>query len=218
LSRRRDLAALVLVLVFGAFANAAGMVGPVLEWQDRLGGWLGVRSRSLVTGAFSLLTLIAMPPLLCTAAARVSRRWGKLAPRWPEVATRYVYALVPLGFSMWLAHASFHFLTGSDAAVPTAQRFVADLGWAFLGEPEWSRACCRPVGEWLLKLEVVFLDLGMLGSLYVAYRISLELGSRPSRALKALAPWATLIVLLFAVGIWIVFQPMEMRGTLSGAG
>ena len=54
-SRRRDLAALVLVLVFGAFANAAGMVGPVVEWQDRLASLVGVRSPLLATTAFYLL-------------------------------------------------------------------------------------------------------------------------------------------------------------------
>ena len=35
--KRPDLAALIVVLVFGAFANAAGMVAPVVEWRDRLG-------------------------------------------------------------------------------------------------------------------------------------------------------------------------------------
>ena len=42
LSRRPDLAALILILVFGAFANAGGMVGPVLEWQDLFWERLGL--------------------------------------------------------------------------------------------------------------------------------------------------------------------------------
>src|SRR5205814_5519073 len=37
LGKRPDVAALVLLLVFGAFANAAGMVAPVVEWQEQLG-------------------------------------------------------------------------------------------------------------------------------------------------------------------------------------
>ncbi len=41
---RPDLAALVLVLVFGAFANAAGMVGPVVQLQSRFSSLLGQRS------------------------------------------------------------------------------------------------------------------------------------------------------------------------------
>lgn len=106
-----------------------------------------------------------------------------------EVATRFSYALVPLGFSMWLAHYSFHFLAGFDAVTPALQRFAGDLGWSILGEPAWVRACCRPVADWLPRLEILFLDLGLLLSLYVAYRIALTQSERASQALKVLAPW-----------------------------
>ena len=41
--KRPDLAVLVVVVVFGAFANAAGMVGPVLARRDGLGSLLGQR-------------------------------------------------------------------------------------------------------------------------------------------------------------------------------
>ena len=34
------------------------------------------------------------------------------------------------------------------------------------------------------------------------------------QALRAFVPWAFLMVCLFAAGIWIVFQPMQMRGSL----
>jgi len=53
-------------------------------------------------------------------------------------------------------------------------------------------------------------------SLYTGYRIALSRSPRRSLALKALAPWAVLSLLLFAAGVWIVFQPMQMRGTLPG--
>jgi hypothetical protein len=66
----------------------------------------------------------------------------------------------------------------------------------------------------LLRLEILFLDVGLLLSLYAGYRIAVERCPRPGRALRAFAPWAVLLVGLFALGIWIVFQPMEMRGTL----
>jgi hypothetical protein len=55
----------------------------------------------------------------------------------------------------------------------------------------------------------------MLLSLYTGYRIALAQSSRWSQALRAFAPWAMLITLLFAAGIWIIFQPMQMRGTLG---
>ena len=107
---------------------------------------------------------------------------------------------------MWLAHYSFHFLSSSDTVVPVAQRFTADLGMTSLGEPAWGFACCRPMTPWLLPLELIFLDMGLLLSLYTGYRLAPNL--------KVLAPWALVLVLLFAAGVWILLQPMQMRGTL----
>jgi polyferredoxin len=210
-ARRPDLAALVLVLVFGAFANAAGMVAPVLAWRDEIEA-----SGLLVTTAFYLLALVMLPLVSVAAVASLSRRWGQLAGSWLAVATRYTFALVPLGFGMWLAHYSFHFLISYDTIVPTIQRFAIDHGSTVLGEPVWRGSCCRPVVEWLPRLEILFLQVGMLLSLYTGWRISLARCSGAGRALKALLPWAVLIVLLFAVGVWIVLQPMQMRGTLEG--
>jgi len=214
--KRPDLAVLMLVLVFGAFANAAGMVGPVVEWRDRLGSLLGQHSPLLITSLFYFVSLLVLPLLLVGGAAVLSRHCGRLSASWVEVATRHTYALVPLGFSMWLAHYSFHLFTSYDTVVPTAQRFALDLGWSAFGSPDWVAGCCRPVAAWLPRLEVLFLDLGLLLSLYTGYRIALAQSPRLSQALWALAPWAVLMILLFATGIWLTFQPMEMRGTLQG--
>jgi hypothetical protein len=116
---------------------------------------------------------------------------------------------------MWLAHYSFHLATSYDTAVPTTQRFLAGIGCPALGAPDWVMACCRPVGDWLPRLEVLALDLGLLLSLYTGYRIAIAQSARLTQALRVLLPWAMLITLLFAIGIWLVFQPMEMRGTLG---
>jgi hypothetical protein len=62
------------------------------------------------------------------------------------------------------------------------------------------------------------LDVGLLLSLYTAHRSALAQTPGPGSALKALAPWAVLLVLLFALGVWIVLQPMQMRGTLGMMG
>jgi len=215
--RRTDLAALVVILVFGSLANAAGMVGPVVQWQDRLRLLLGRPAPWLVTSVFAGFALVVLPATAVGGAAAVSRRWGSISASSLEVATRFSYALVPLGFGMWLSHYSFHFLTSWETALPAAQRALQDLGGTFLGEPRYQCSCCRPVGDWLIRLEILFLDVGLLMSLYAGYRIALCQSARLSGALKAFAPWGVLIVLLFAAAVWIVFQPMQMRGTLPGA-
>jgi hypothetical protein len=116
---------------------------------------------------------------------------------------------------MWLSHYVFHLLTSFRSALPAAQRFASSLGWPVLGTPEWSDACCRPVAAWLPRLEIVCLDLGLLLSLYCGWRIARGRTRAPARAF---APWAFLILSLFATGVWIVLQPMQMRGTLARSG
>jgi ferredoxin len=217
LGKRPDLAVLVVVLVFGAFVNAAGMVGPVLESRDWLCSFLPGQSLPLLTTSlFHFLGVVVVPFLAVTSAAVLSRKWGPPTGTCFEVATRYSYSLIPLGFSMWLAHYSFHFVTSYDTVIPTTQRFAVDLGCSALGQPHWVSSCCRPVADWLLRLELLFLDLGLLLSLYTGYRIAIAQSPRLSQAIWGLVPWAILLTLLFSVGVWLVFQPMEMRGTLQG--
>jgi cytochrome c oxidase assembly factor CtaG/polyferredoxin len=221
--KRPDLAALIVVLTFGAFANAAGMLAPVLEFRDQLASHSGMsgphtpvwRSPLLVTSLFYLFGLLVLPALMVAISAVLSRWLGQLKESWLKVATRFAFSLVPLGFGMWLAHYSFHFLASFDAVIPAMQRFAGDLGLA-LGEPEWRCDCCRPVADWLPRLEILFLDVGFLFSLYAGLRIARNQSDGESQALKIFAPWALLIAFLFAVGVWIVLQPMQMRGTLQG--
>ena len=84
---------------------------------------------------------------------------------------RYVYALVPLGFGMWLAHYSFHFLTGGLTIVPVIHQFLADAG-LFGGKVQWGLGALAPT-EWLFPIEAVLLYLGGIsGSLVAAFQIS----------------------------------------------
>ncbi len=213
-SKRPDLAALVVVLTFGAFANAAGMTEPVLAWESQLGDYFGHPVPLLITSLFYFAALVVLPILAIGAVSITSRLGSHARISRLELATLYSFALIPIGFSMWLAHYSFHFLTSYETIIPVTQRFVAEFGWAGLGTPRWEAACCRPVGSWLPRLEVIYLDFGLLLSLYTGYRIARLQSPALGQALHGFVPWAVLIGLLFAVGIWLVFQPMQMRGTL----
>ncbi|HQU43057.1 MAG TPA: cytochrome c oxidase assembly protein [Pirellulales bacterium] len=217
LSQRPDIAALVAVLVFGAFANAAGMVRPVVQFEQHVQAALGISPRSIVT-LYYLLAIVVAPLTAVALASLVSQRWAGLPLAGGRMATRYTYALIPLGFGMWLSHYCFHLFTSCAAIVPVAQRFAADLGFAGFGGPQWSCACCVPSPGWLLRSELLFLDFGFLLSLYTAYRLASVDGPRERQALKALLPWSALIAALFLVGVWIVFQPMQMRGTALVGG
>jgi cytochrome c oxidase assembly factor CtaG/polyferredoxin len=214
-SRRPDLAALIVVLTFGAFVNAAGMVAPILESEDRFASLAGLPSAFLVKTALYAFGLFMLPAVLIGGSAVLCRWLGRLPESWLAVATRFAYALVPIGFSMWLAHYGFHLIASFDAVIYAGRRFAADVGWTSRVGGQWVPDCCAPVAQWLPRIEILCLDLGLLFSLYAAYRIAVAQDDRGSRALRMLAPWALLIVLLFAAGVWIVLQPMQMRGSLA---
>jgi hypothetical protein len=190
------------------------MVAPVQAWQIGAAESLGLRSPLVVTTLSYLVALVAAPALLVGLAIAIGAHWLE-GPHRRRQAARFAYALVPLGFSMWLAHYTLHLVTSWRSALPAAQRSMATLGLTFLGAPEWTDACCRPVAAWLPRLEIAALDLGLLLSLYAGIRIA---RGRSAGAWKAFVPWAVVLVLLFAAGVWIVLQPMQMRGTFAGAG
>ena len=204
-SKRKDLAALVLVFTFGALLNAFGMVSPVYAVQSWLAERMGTTQEAPVLGVLFFLLLVVEPVLLMGLAAWLTRRAaGTREPLLP-LATRFAYSLVPIGFGVWLAHYSFHLLTGLWTFVPIVQKM---LGAA----PSWHLTGLSP--GLVNPLEKGFLGLGLLGSLLVAFRIAER--EYPARALRTFLPWAGLSVLLGAAALWLLSQPMEMRGTFLG--
>ncbi len=210
LARRPDIAALAVLFVFGAMLNAFAMVAPVHHVEQWLAGTIGSTSETLVLGCLFVLALGAVPLLLLGAAAILTRAMTRDSPA-PvgRVAMRYAFGLVPFGFGMWLAHYGFHLLTGALTVVPVTQSAVMDLlGWPALGDPLWRWTGMRPGA--VLPLQLGCILLGTAGSVGVMRLISLR--DYPNRPNRAGLPWAVLVILLAAAAVWVLFQPMEMRG------
>ncbi len=212
LSRRTDIAALVLILVFAAFVNAAGMVAPVVNLIDTVTERWGLTSRLPVVTAGYLLALVVVPVLLVAGAAFVGRRWSGEREPAVRVATRFSYMFVPIGCAMWLAHYGFHLFTSPGAFRAAWQRFGSDFGLWTAEATSWTCSCAGQASDWLLKTELALLDVGLLMSLFVGYRIARGHDSAIGRSVRAFLPWAAIAALLFLTGVWIVFQPMQMRG------
>ena len=188
LSRRRDVAFLALVLVFGAFAGAAAMVGPVQAWAEAASAGLGLGSGKAVSGA-ALLGVLALVPLGLEGA--VLRR---------EPARRLALALVPLGLAMWTAHFGFHLVSGWDSLLMILQRWLPGL----------PSARASGMGADVLGVEILLLDAGLLVTLYAMWRTVRASAAAPA----AMLPWAGLAVGLYGAGVWIFLQPMQMRGMM----
>jgi ferredoxin len=208
-SRRPDLAALTLAFTFGALVNAFGMVSPVYAVEEWLAARLGTSHRAATLGVLFLLLLVVEPLLLLAGAAWLTRRASGLREPLLPLATRFAYALVPLGFGIWLAHYSFHFFTGLWTILPVAQGALADAGLHLFGAPNFALGGLPQ--RFVHPLELGFVGLGLLGSLLVAWRIAAR--EAPDHVARAFVPWAALAVLIGCAAVWLLGQPMEMRAT-----
>lgn len=208
LSGRLDVALLALLIVFAAFANASAMVLPVAQWMAAI-RW----PRPLTIAMFIGISVVIVPVCLvglCAVSAAGPKFHG-----WRALASRFVLSLVPIGFSMWAAHLSYHLATGALAVIPVSQHLLSVLLPRLNIMPAWGLSAKVLLPRWLLPLEIVLLDAGLLLTLYTAWRIAGQVRTAESnRTFAVFAPWGMLATVLYAYGVWIIFQPMQMRGML----
>jgi polyferredoxin len=207
---RRDIAALGVVFTFGSLMNAFGMVAPIRGVESAIMSAVRVTDEWPALAVLFAGALVVAPVLLLGAASSATRAIaGDRGRSTLDVAVNFAYALVPFGFGMWLAHYSFHLLTGAFAIVPVTQRAAVDvIGWPALGQPLWQLRGMRPGS--IFPLQIGFILLGTLGALASAAQIAQR--DYPRRDVAAFVPWAAIIGLLATAAFWILLQPMEMRG------
>jgi hypothetical protein len=134
------------------------------------------------------------------------------AARWREHLCGMAVLFAPLGISMWAAHFLFHFFTAALTPWPVLQRLAKDAGLSS-SLPNWNIASLGFTD--LPALEILLLNAGCLFTLWLLWKKTLAASQK--QPLLAFLPWAVLACALYAFGIWIIFQPMEMRGTLEVA-
>lgn len=212
LSRRSDFSVLAIVFTFGALLNAFAMVSPVYVVEQWLAGLMHTSYEWPVLGALFGFALVVEPAVLVGAAALATRGGtDRDAPLWPIIRT-FSFGLVPLGVGIWAAHYSFHLLTGLWTWIPAVSRLLASItGWTVAGV---GTVMPGMPDELVYPVELGLIGLGLLGSLLASYQIAArEYAGRTSRAF---IPWALLCGLLAMASIWLLSQPMEMRGTFLG--
>ncbi|MBV8377281.1 MAG: hypothetical protein JO279_09785, partial [Verrucomicrobia bacterium] len=195
----------------GALTNAAGMIAPVTALLNRARFLFGL-PRPVLLALFLATALFLVPAVVISLAAFLSRRLGRLQAPLKPLICDFAMTMVPLGFAMWLAHFVFHLFTSSHMPVPVIQRIVLDFHLISSGMPNWG------IASWavpqLLDFEIFFLDLGLLGSLYAGWRVAQRYDNAEKNRLLVFTPWSLVYFFYFLAAIWIVFQPMDLRGTM----
>ena len=198
------------LLTFWGLLNAVAMIGPYYTGAARLAEVLGTQNEALLLALiFGTVTLLGLG--LTTAVSLLADRLGGAKSTPKAALTRWGYVLLPLGFGFWAAHYLFHFLTGGLSIVPVFAHFFES--WEYNVDPNWRLSRLVPTA-WLFPVGAAFVSLYSLLGLTVALRIALrDFGRR-----GALAFWPPfLLVLAFAAfSLWVLAQPMEMRGTIFG--
>jgi len=207
LTDRPDLAALAALFTFGALVNAFAMTPGAQGMQGWLTGRTGMTGLGALAAVF-LLGLAILPVALFAGASAFTRVISGEDQTLTSIATRYAYALVPLGMAIWFAHYSFHFLTGFAAVAPAIDGAARDLFEWPLFDHAGHLTGIQPGA--VVPLEIGSILLGALGSAALAYGVS-ERDYR-GRAVAASIPWLLVVLAIASAALWTVVQPMEMRG------
>ncbi|MGA8593727.1 MAG: cytochrome c oxidase assembly protein, partial [Bryobacteraceae bacterium] len=208
-SNRLDLAALVLVVVFGAFANAFAMIQPFAVVESRLGELL---SRPLLIAFLVLAGVVLIPACAVWLCAVISRR--SMLPGRPitRVIASFVFSLLPVGAGMWAAHLLYHLVTGLFTIVPVVERVFGNV-FSLSIQTDWGFSARPFTPPWLAPAQILFLDAGLLLTLYLTWRIS-KTRMNQSNPVSVFLPWGFLAVALYGIGIWIMLEPMQTRGMM----
>jgi ferredoxin len=216
--KKRDfsLAVMALVISFASLFNAAGMVRPFQEFERFIAPNLGFNNYVLTYTIMFVLVLIVAPAFFGWLASWFTQKLAGTDDSLATIFKRYALALLPVSFGVWIAHYLFHFLIGGAGIWPATQNLFVNLGVPVLGQPDWTVANILP-REWynvISPLQVAIIYIGFMISGVSIWKISHKMYRRKVAPRASLA-FAGLALLIGTLGILILLQPMQPRGTFG---
>lgn len=206
--RRWDVSILVIALAFMSVSNAFGMVPPYYELEQELIRIFGFTSEFPVLLLIFGIMNILLPIGVAVGAAHVGRSLTRMTKRdsLRDTVAAFAPAFVPLGFGIWFAHYSFHFLIGPGLVIPVIQEFLGGTG-------DWQTFSFTLDENAISIVQIFALFGGFMGSLLLVQKTAIRIYRR--RAIIGLMPWALVLLALMLMAWQIFTLPMEMRGTAS---
>jgi len=171
-------------------------------WQGILSGLENLFNTKSYFVTFTLTFVVAMsiPILLVAFVSYVAKKMNgdSLAHNF----TKFGYAIIALDVAGHIAHNLFHLLAEGKSVYITGLIFAGQEAAHDVSPALLSGATIQ-----VLQYGLIF--LGVIGSLYAAYRISRS--NYPGKTWASLAPYAILILVLGAINIVLFSLPMAMR-------
>jgi len=189
------LAVVIMGIVFLQNITMLEMWQGILSWLENL---LHTKNY-FVTFTVTFLVILPIPIYLLTFVSFVAKKIN--GDTLAQNFTRFGYAIIALDVAGHIAHNLFHLLAEGKSVYITALMFAGreahGISPALLSSPT------------IQLLQYGLIILGVIGSLYTAYRISRS--NYPDKTWGSLAPCAILIVVLGVINIVLFSLPMSMR-------
>ena len=120
---------------------------------------------------------------------------------------------LPIGIAMWTAHYAFHFIIGFWTILPVLRSLLAEAGINFSWMPVTGLSPLVPQ-VMIYPFQIGMILLGSVLSAVITWQTTTTLTKQ--RQQLAWLPWALVIVAMAGSAMWLLSQPMDMRGILEG--
>ncbi len=190
------LSAVIMGIVFVQNATMLDVWGSILKWLEHA---IGTTSY-YITFTLTFAVAIILPVALLGLASRVVSKINKAT--FVENFARFGYAIIALDVAAHIAHNLFHLLAEGKSIVYTA------LG-LFGAEVHGASPAILDMGT-IQVLQLALIALGLIGSLYVVYRIA-QSNYAKGQVWTTFAPYAVLMVVFAAMNVVLFSLPMAMR-------
>jgi len=226
LSSRVDLACILLLFLWSALANAAAMTAPVMQFIAQISS----AHAALANSSVSLLLVLFVALIAGSLHALLALVAKVIAPvkEMRVYFCKLAWASIPLGISLWSAHLLFHLSTSLTALPAILGQGLSEILDVFhLGHgPLLSvtapiTSMCEPMslmltagsgGTSVLSVQLWMLDIGLLYTLYLCWKMIVAIVQQPSRRAALMSLWGSVALLCYVAGVWIFHQPMQMIG------
>ena len=190
------LSAVIMGIVFVQNVTMLEAWNSILSWLEAVTG----TTSYYVTFSITFVIAIIIPVALLWLTSWVAAKFNRVSL--VDNFTRFGYAIIALDMAGHIAHNLFHLLAEGKSVLFTA------LG-LFAIETHGVSTALVELGT-IQVMQFGLIGLGLIGSLYVAYRISRS--NHQGRAVwVTFAPFAVLMVFLGALNLALFMLPMAMR-------
>lgn len=190
------LAVVIMGIVFVQNITMLDVWQSILGWLEQVTGTQDYAVTFTVTFLIAMLVPITLLALTSLLANKLNG--DTLAQNF----AKFGYAIIALDVAAHMAHNLFHLLAEGKAIVFTALAFVGQA------VPEQSPALVDNATVQVLQFALI--TLGVVGSMYTAYRIARS-NYVGGKAWATFVPYAALIAMLGGVNVWLFIMPMAMR-------